>query len=203
MVRVLIAVCLLAPRISMAQPLGVVKDDKNWTLQERYVSMKIKAETYQEYKVIKEYVMDGVWKIAMDSLKGQKLTTAKAHQTISQLETDLHQVQQTLADERGAATQMVHDSTHISVMGVDLRKNVFIILFAAVLTAVFFAVSGMITRIKLLQSTAKEKIVIADLLTRELDEFRRKAMDKQIKLARELQNERNKLAELKDKRIAN
>jgi hypothetical protein len=32
---------------------------------------------------------------------------------------------------------------------------------------------------------------------RELEEFKRKSLEKQIKLSRELQNERNKLVELK------
>ncbi|HLZ16565.1 MAG TPA: hypothetical protein VKQ08_05970, partial [Cyclobacteriaceae bacterium] len=61
----------------------------------------------------------------------------------------------------------------------------------------FFAGSAMVTRMKLMQVTMKEKMAIAELITREFEEFRRKAMEKQIKLARELQNERNKLAELK------
>jgi len=55
----------------------------------------------------------------------------------------------------------------------------------------------MLTKIKLVQATAKEKIIIADAVTREFDEFKKKAMEKQIKLARELQDERNKVATLK------
>jgi predicted component of type VI protein secretion system len=76
---------------------------------------------------------------------------------------------------------------------------VFIILIVAILSLLVFIGSAMVTKIKWLQSNAKEKVVIAELITRELDEFKKKAMDKQIKLARELQDERNKLADLKQR----
>jgi hypothetical protein len=197
MVRLLIAFCLLVPALSFAQPAGVIQDEKNFTLKQRYWAMKSKAETYQEYKVIKEYVLDGVWRTAMDSVKEQKLLVGQGHQAISKLETDLQEAKRTLAMERKAATQITYDSTHISVLGIHLKKSVFIIFITAILSLLIFVGSVMVTKIKLLQATTKEKIVIADMISREFEEFKRKAMDKQIKLARELQNERNKLADLK------
>ncbi|MEQ9413075.1 MAG: hypothetical protein RIF39_04560 [Cyclobacteriaceae bacterium] len=43
------------------------KDAK--TLTERYAVMKDKSETFNEYKVIKEYILDGMWKLTTDSIK--------------------------------------------------------------------------------------------------------------------------------------
>jgi len=197
MVRLLIAFCLLVPSLSFAQPAGVIQDEKNFTLKQRYWAMKSKAETYQEYKVIKEYVLDGVWKTALDSVKEQTFLVGHAHQAISKLETDLQEAKRTLAMEREAATQITYDSTHISVLGIHFKKSVFIIFITAIVSLLIFIGSVMVTKIKLLQATRKEKIVIADMISQEFEEFKRKAMDKQIKLARELQNERNKLADLK------
>ncbi len=138
----------------------------------------------------------------MDTLKEQKKLNAQGRQTISQLESGLRSVEATLAKERDGAADVVHRSTHISVLGIDFNKSIFIILIAGILTLLLFIGSAMATKMKLLQATAKEKIIIANLLTQELDEFKHKAMEKQIKLARELQNERNKLAELKEKQMA-
>jgi len=152
--------------------------------------------------VIKEYSLDGVWKIMMDTLKEKKNLIVKANQTISQLDSDLHTTQLTLAKEREGAADVVHRSTHISLLGIDFRKGVFIFLIAGILALLFFIGSAMVAKMKLLQAASKEKIMIANLLTQELDEFKHKAMEKQIKLARELQNERNKLAELKEKHLA-
>jgi len=197
MVRLSLVICLLGPVLSLAQPTPDPQDEKKYNLPQRYWMMKSKAETYQEYKVIKEYVLDGVWKAALDSITAQKHLVAQGHQTISKLETDLRDVRLTLSQEREAATQIVYDSAHLSLLGIHFKKNVFIILIAAIFSLLFFVGSGMIAKIKLLQATAKEKTLVTTLVTQEFDEFKKKAMEKQIKIARELQNERNKLADLK------
>ena len=45
---------------------------------------------------------------------------------------------------------------------------------------------------KMLQGDLKEKALIADSIAHEFEEFKKKSMEKQTKLSRELQNERNK-----------
>ena len=47
-------------------------------------------------------------------------------------------------------------------------------------------------RVKVLNRLVKEKALIADSISHELEDFKKKAMEKQTKLSRELQNERNK-----------
>jgi hypothetical protein len=197
MVRVFIAFCMLASSLSFAQTSNVSPDEKSFTLQQHYSTMKSKAETYQDYKVVKEYVLDGVWKIMMDSMKAQKLSVALERQAVSKLEVDLRAVKDTIANERAAVAHIVYDSQHISVLGVNFNKNMFIILVAALLALLLFIGGAMLTKIKLLQATTKEKIATADGIAREFNEFKKKTMEKQIKLARELQDERNKVADLK------
>lgn len=197
MARFLFIFFMLVRFFSLAQPSGAPQEEKNSTLQERYWFMKSKAETYEDYKVIKEYIMDGVWKVALDSMKEQKNLVKQERQTISKLEANLQVAKDTLRQERAAVTQIVHDSSHISVLGISFTKSIFIVLVVAIISLLLFIGGIMLTKIKLVQATAREKTVIADAITRELDEFKKKSMEKQIKLARELQNERNKVAELR------
>jgi hypothetical protein len=197
MVRLLIIFCILTSSLSFAQTSGVSEDEKNFTLQQRYVSIKGNAETYQDYKVIKEYVLDGFWKVTLDSMKEQKNLVKQANQTTSKLETKLLATKDTLASERAAVTQIVHDSHHISILGIDFKKSMFIIFVVAVFLLLLFIGGAMIARIRLVQATAHEKIILAEAIASEFDEFKKKSMEKQIKLARELQNERNKVADLK------
>jgi len=130
-------------------------------------------------------------------MKAQKRLVAQGQQNISKLEADLQALQLTMTKEREGVAQFVYDSTHISVLGIPLKKSLFLFLMAGIVTLLFFTVSGLITKMKLAQTDAKEKTVIADLTFQEFEDFKKKAMEKQIKLARELQNERNKLADLK------
>ena len=64
---IVIGCLMVATMTAIAQPQAegaLVKDEK--TLNERYAVMKDKSETFNEYKVIKEYILDGMWKITKD-----------------------------------------------------------------------------------------------------------------------------------------
>lgn len=198
MIRLFLSISLLASNLSFAQPASVpLVEEKNYTLNERYFLMKTKAQTYQDYKVIKGFVLDGVWKIVMDSVKSQKLLITGANETISQLKGSLETAQITLIKERESVAGIVNDSTHISLLGIDFKKSVFLILVAIVFSAFVLIISFIAGKMKLMRAIMKEKIVIADVITHEYEEFKRKALEKQTKLSRELQSERNKMEELK------
>ena len=94
--------------------------------------------------------------------------------------------------QQASIKEVVYDSTHISVLGIPFSKSVFILLAAAIVAALSLAVSVCYARTKMLNHLVKEKAVIADSISREFEDFKKKAMDKQTKLSRELQNERNK-----------
>ena len=44
----------------------------NYSLRDRYYLMKSSSQTYGDYKVIKQNVLDGVWKILQDSVASSK-----------------------------------------------------------------------------------------------------------------------------------
>ena len=62
---------LLAFHVSFSQadPDGL---KENPSLQERFLYLKSKSQSYGAYKVVKESVLDGVWKIANDSIAARK-----------------------------------------------------------------------------------------------------------------------------------
>ena len=49
---------------------------------------------------------------------------------------------------------------------------------------------------KMMRKNLAEKVELVNSVSAEYEEYKRRAMDKQTKLSRELQNERNKLQEL-------
>src|SRR4051812_29000964 len=76
-----------APKVVPAQN---AVDDKKLTLQERFLTMKTKSQTYSDYKVIKESVLDGVWKITRDSIASRKAMLASANKTIEELKAEVN-----------------------------------------------------------------------------------------------------------------
>ena len=73
---------LLATQLQAQSRAALEGDHK---LQDRYMIMKDKAETFNDYKVIKMTILDGVWKITMDSLQKERDALKKANATIAQI----------------------------------------------------------------------------------------------------------------------
>jgi len=172
-------------------------DPTDISLQERFNIMRNKSESYSEYKVIRTYVLDGVWKIAMDSLQAQKTAIKEAHSTIARLENEIASANVTMKNKDAAVAEMEHDSSHISVLGIDFLKPVFISTVGIIILGLIVLLGLLVARVKWVQSSMREKIENADALSHEFEEYKRNALDKQMKLSRELQDERNKLHDLR------
>lgn len=189
--------CLLASPSLFAQASVEAVNEKDILLRERFSIMKAKSQTYGDYKVIKEYVLDGVWKIVQDSIRKGKSQLNEANVKIAGLQKELAAVKNQMKDKEASVADIEHASTHISVLGIDVNKQAFIS-FVGIVVAGLLLLLGLVSgRLKLMYSSLKEKIESLNIINKEYDEFKHKALEKQIKLSRELQNERNKLQELR------
>lgn len=163
------------------------------SLDERYLIMKSKSQSYGAYKVIKESTLDGVWKISLDSLEGKKKALAAANGGIKDLQNQLSEKQAVLTEKEKSMAAIVHDSTHIEVIGISMLKGTFITIAAIAIAALLFLLVLVIGRMKLQANALSERNQAVSALTSEFEDYKHRAMDKQTKLSRELQDERNKL----------
>jgi len=86
------------------------------TLDERFLIMKNKSQKYGDYKVIKENVLDGVWRISRDSMRTQKAMVKEKEATIASLQSQLQNAQATLQQKEASMAELIDASTHISVL---------------------------------------------------------------------------------------
>jgi VIT1/CCC1 family predicted Fe2+/Mn2+ transporter len=170
-------------------------EDKELGLQERYQVMKAGSQTYESYKVIRENILDGFWKITLDSVKDIKKTLAASNAEITSLKIEIQSLKDSLKTQQASVEDILFDSTHINVLGIPFSKSVFIVIVASIIGALIFLVATVFARMKYLNSLANEKALIATSITNEFEEYKKKALDKQTKLSRELQNERNRIFE--------
>jgi hypothetical protein len=196
--RVFIVVaCLLASLVTYAQQPGaeaLAKDNKS--LQERYFLLKTKSQTFKDYKVIKETVFDGMWTVISDSLKASKQRLTDARRKIAELDTSVSQIKLQLQAKQASMQEVEHASTHITVLGIDFTKGVFITMTTIVFLGLLAFIGILVARLKIIHKSYREKADTVSELSNEYEDFKRKAMDKQTKLSRELQDERNKLQSL-------
>ena len=163
-------------------------NDKSLNAQYQYLLSKVYH--YQQPLIV------ALWKNVNDSLNHQRgqlkaLQAKLSVQTkaVDSLKTDVNTKQQTLAESTAKV-----DS--ISMFGIDLAKSTYnLIMFGLVigLAIVLTVVILTTTKYKL---EAKHRIELYDEIDEEYKNFKAKANEKEKKLARELQTERNKLDEL-------
>jgi len=199
LILTIISILVVSPLL--AQPAVKAIEDKTLTLQERYEMMKSGSQTYQDYKVIKGVILDGFWKINTDSINKQHAQLRLANSRIDSLHVELKNVQKELVDQKASMEEIVYDSKHISVIGIPFGKGTFLVLVATLLAGLLVFLGIILGRMKILNSGMKEKSLIAHTITQEFEEYKRKALEKQTKLSRELQNERNKSLERGQKLI--
>jgi hypothetical protein len=168
-------------------------DTKTMTLQDRYATMKKSSETFQDYKVIKEVILDGVWRVTLDSIKNQKAKFANANEVISQLENEVATQKVAVAQIKASMETVVYDSTHISFFGIHFTKSLFISLVLLIVIGLLVAIAAVTGKLKLMYTSMKEKMETVNLLSHEFEDYKKRALEKQVKLSRELQTERNKL----------
>ncbi|HLT74802.1 MAG TPA: hypothetical protein VKZ68_06940 [Ohtaekwangia sp.] len=167
----------------------------NYPLNERYQVLKQKSQNYKEYKVIRENVLDGFWRIVRDSVSAKQAAIGARDRNITDLKKELADTQATLKEKEASMQEIVFDSTHINVLGINFSKGVFITTVAVIFAGLVLVVLMISGRLRMIHSSLKERADAFNSLSTEFEEYKRKAMEKQTKLSRELQTERNKLAE--------
>lgn len=191
-------ICLLATTAGFAQQptaADALKPDSQ-TLRERYNLMKNRSEVYQDYNVIRRNILDGMWNIVEDSLAARQAAINQANAEISRLNQALEEKAAALQAKEDSMKDIEHASTHITVLGMDFTKSFFSGLVAVLLLLAGFAVGVIVYYMKIMRRELAEKEDLVNTTSQEFEEYRRKAMEKQTKLSRELQDERNKLQEL-------
>ena len=192
----ILLICVLAVIGVSAQTASDALERDNQTLRERYLVMKNKSQNYQEYKVIKEYILDGMWKIVQDSLDAKQSAIRQAKAEINNLNQKLDKNNAALKAKEESMQDIQYASTHISVLGIDFDKG-----FFAAMVGVLFLLLGLVIAViyytmKMMRRNLDEKVELMNSISSEYEDYKRRAMEKQTKLSRELQNERNKLQEL-------
>jgi hypothetical protein len=186
---------------SFAQSAAKAIEDPNLTLKERYQVMKENSQTYGEYKVIKEFILDGFWKLNRDSTAKQQALLNESNSQIATLKTELLATQNDLKAQQASVEEILFDSKHISVIGIPFTKGAFLAITTIIIAGLSLVVVFAFTRMKIVNTGMKEKTLITHTITQEFEEYKHKALDKQTKLSRELQNERNKLMEMRGQKM--
>ena len=192
----ILLICVLAVVGVSAQTASDALERDNQTLRERYLVLKNKSQTYQDYKVIKETILEGYWRIIQDSLDHKHARIREAHAQIASLNKELDENKATLKAKEESMQDVLYASTHITVLGIDFDKGFFAGMVGVIVLLLGLVIAVIYYTMKMMRRNLAEKVELMNSVSAEYEDYKRRAMDKQTKLSRELQNERNKLQEL-------
>jgi hypothetical protein len=166
----------------------------------RYRQLKDKSQTFKDYKVIKETTLDAFWKSVEDTLAKNSSALMAREQEIQKVKRNIALTESEMERREAAVEEITFDSTHITVVGIPFHKGVFISATLIVVGGLAFLFVASVVQSRVVYKLLKEKAETLLVLNSEFEEYKHRAVEKQMKLSRELQNERNALAELRTTR---
>lgn len=188
----MLCVSLFLATLVSAQSREALEGDFN--LKERFEVMKDKAESYNDYKVIKNTILDGVWKISMDSIAKVRADLRTANSTILKLNSEVQSAADKVKAAEASLQESAYERTHMNLFGMPVAKSVFVTTSLVIIAALIIALITVFSTFNVLRRSNREKELTIHGIMSEFDAFRKKALEKEVKISRELQSERNKLS---------
>ncbi len=176
--------------------LNVQAQQPGTPLSKQYEDVVVKAGSYQGFKEIKENKLQALWKNMSDSLQRERqlLNEAKAklltnEQGVSASKSQLAAAQQELEQSQARVNQ-------VSFLGMYIEKGTYNLIMWGIIFLLAAALAFAIYRTGTSVKEARYRIGLFNDLTEEFQKHKTNSNEKEKKLARELQTERNRIAEL-------
>lgn len=208
---ILIALLLAIPFFSLAQAPTTPSDNKNvqqkavgsqrntsqnaligGTIASQFDYINNSSNNYQEYKVVKKTSLEKLENNIVDSLKGMQSKLNNVNTTLSNHNIEVSSLRDSLGQVNQELKTTKAQKESFSFLGILLSKsayNTFVwCLIGVLLLALFFY----IYRYRQSYTVTTDAKKTLDELKEEFDQHRKKAMEREQKLNRRLQDELNK-----------
>lgn len=181
------------PAVQTAKPLYAPADPadlngKSLTAQFDYVNSKIYH--YQQP------LISAFWKNIVDTLNAERKMLKASQTKLGELNQNVSSMKATVATNQQTLAASNEKVDSISVVGISVAKSMFVISMLSVVGVLALALIIVLATTAKHKHEARYRIGLYEELDEEYKTFKAKANEKEKKLARELQTERNKLDEL-------
>lgn len=169
---------------------------ENPTLQYQYSDMLRKSRNMDGYKLVNPNRLNNFWRSANDTLRKERRMLSEAQAKLNTLSSSVGTLKNSLSSNEQALAESTAKLNQVSFLGVPIEKSTYnLIMWGAVL------ILGIALLVTIFQSLgarkeARYRTQLFEELTNEFQTYKVKANEREKKLARELQDERNKLDDL-------
>ncbi|MDJ1482208.1 hypothetical protein QNI16_17015 [Cytophagaceae bacterium YF14B1] len=167
------------------------------SLNSQYQQLKEGSNNYQDFKVIKQTSLDAFWSKVQDSVSVTKKKLKASTDEIQALKTQVAKLEQQVKAKEDQMQKNDEASQQVPVLGINVDKNGYVmfsyIVYVALLAVLAFFFFQYKNSNQVTVSTRKDFEEARD----QVDDYKKKLLEIQTALGRELQTERNRVDEMK------
>ena len=185
----IILTAFLITSISLAQETTI--EDTN-TIENQFDKIYRKSTTYQVYKVISKDSYQQLKSNVLDSLKSSKKNISKKESLLIAERNSIKETKELLAKTELELNDSLSKENSISVAGFQLSKTTYNLTLWSIIIAMLLALTYFIfkfSKSNVLTKEAKSNLIEVE---QEFEQHRKKTLEREQKLRRQLQDEINK-----------
>lgn len=168
----------------------------NQTLSMQYTEMLRKSRNMEGYKLVNPNRLSAFWRNTADTLKKERRQLADARAKVSTLSSSLESMKSTLSSNEKELVESTTKVNQISFLGLPMEKSTYNMIMWGAVIVLAIALTICIIQSTRARMEARYRVKLFEELSTEFQTYKVKANEREKKLARELQDERNKLDEL-------
>lgn len=169
------------------------------SLKGQYESLLYRSKTYYGYKLINPARLTSFYQSVADSIKKERTSSKTVQARIAGQAQTIDSLNSLIKGKESSLESSNSKADEISFLGIPFSKSTYNMIVWAIIIVLAIALAFVIISSGKNVHEAKYRTELYEEVSKEYQTFKVKANDKEKKLARELQDERNKLDEFKNR----
>lgn len=171
------------------------------SLKGQYELLLAKSKTINTYKLINPYRLSAFYKSVTDSIRAERSGHKKAATQIAGQAKEIASLNDQIKGKESSLASSNSKVNEISFIGIPFSKGAYNTMVWTIIIVLALALTFVTVRSAKSIHEAKYRSGLYEEISQEYQAYKVKANEKEKKLARELQDERNKIDELKNRGI--
>lgn len=185
---------------SLTSAMAQVQTNANQLDQEfeglKGTSNSVKSASGREYKVVNLQDLNSLWNDVQGLLSASKDELEATQSKVDALNQEVSKLTERVDEQQVIVQESEHAATHISVLGLDVPKDKFVATFWITTAVLLVLLAGAIYQYKRGRDVTNRTQMNFMELQEEMVELRKTSLEKERRLRRELQTERNTMEEM-------
>lgn len=191
----LLLFCLVAAiSVSVAQAQSA---EQAPSLRQQYANLKSNQEVINGFRMVKLYDMDQLWRVIEDSLRTKRAAINEGLALVAKQEAEINELKASLVQIEAEKQALVSGVENINIFGKPYAKGGFVTLVTCLIIGLVIACAALFVFGKLAHKASSDSKKAHEDLYKEFEDYKHLSVEKNIKLSRELQSLKNRMAELK------